>query len=107
MFSAFPSGPDSECLSKQELLSGSSSLMNISGGDTECVPMSAIGFKAYPCKSQADKAPLKLEDIPSMEVCIFPGGSAVGSVMYLSTYSEDVWVDVQVAGNTAGYVELP
>lgn len=58
MFSTFPSGNDAECLTKQTLLSGSSNLMNVSGGDTECVPLEAIGFKAYPCKSQTDKAPL-------------------------------------------------
>lgn len=58
VFSTFPSGNDAECLTKQTLLSGSGNLMNVSGGDTECVPLADIGFKAYPCKSQTDKAPL-------------------------------------------------
>lgn len=58
MFSTFPTGNDAECLTKQELLSGSGNLMIISGGDTECVPLEAISFKPYPCKSQTDKAPL-------------------------------------------------
>lgn len=58
MMSTFPSGNDAECLTKQVLLSDSSNLMNVSGGDAECAPMDAIGFKSYPCISRTDKAPL-------------------------------------------------
>lgn len=57
MFSTFPDGNGNEALTKSELLSGSGNLMIVSGGDTECVPLDAITFKNYVCKSSWDKAP--------------------------------------------------
>lgn len=57
MFSTFPDGNGNEALTKSELLSGSGNLMIVSGGDTECVPLDAIGFKTYVCKDSWDKAP--------------------------------------------------